>query len=222
MLFAIVAVCKQHLSGHFFLFSLHPFSGRMSYHLGCCRLWSDFVAGLAKSVNCSADTPMAGKGTSVVIPGGKLLGNFGATETTALPNVSHFGQLGSTLLHAEPQKSYSIGTCNLMISAHTLKTSIRPEAEQEILYKLKSGFRQGLWPVLNLQDPVGHLEMPSRAAENASQTQLLDGLSSALTAVNSGKGSSLLQGVAYIRCTFLQPVSADICFCKQVKLLYSV
>ncbi|KAL3151781.1 hypothetical protein ABBQ38_012755 [Trebouxia sp. C0009 RCD-2024] len=150
--------------------------------------------GLAKSINCSADTPMAGKGTSVILPGAKLLGNFGATESTALPT-SHFGQLGSTLLHAEPQKSYGIGTCNLMISAHTLKTPIRPEAEQEILFKLKSGFRQGLWPVLHLQDPVGHLEMPSRAAENASKTQLLDGLKSALTAANSGRGSSLLQGV---------------------------
>lgn len=160
-----------------------------------CRLWGEFVADLAKSVNCSADTPTAGKGTNVIIPGSKLLGKFDAKEATELPNTTHFGQLGSTLLHAEPQKSYSIGTCNLMISAHTLKTPIRPEAEQEILFKLKSGFRQGLWPVLHLQDPVGHLEMPSRAAENASKTQLLDGLNSALTAVNSGRGSALLQGV---------------------------
>lgn len=167
---------------------------------------------------------MAGKGTSVIIPGAKLLGNFGATESTAPLSASHFGKLGSTLLHAEPQKSYSIGTCNLMISAHTLKTPIRPEAEQEILFKLKSGFRQGLWPVLHLQDPVGHLEMPSRAAENASQTQLLDGLKSALTAVNSGRVSSLLQGVQRLPTCSLRyalPHSqyVQISLCKQVNLL---
>ena len=159
-----------------------------------CRLWGEFVADLSKSVDCSEDTPTAGKGTNVIIPGGRLLGRFEANEATDLHNATHFGELGSTLLHAEPQKSYGIGTCNLMISAHTLRTPIRPEAEQEILFKLKSGFRQGLWPVLHLQDPVGHLEMPSRAAENASKTQLLDGLNTALSAVSSGRGSSLLQG----------------------------
>lgn len=208
MLITILAVCKQHQSVVLFFTQV-----LRRYHLACCRLWGEFVTGLAKSINCSADTPMAGKGTSVILPGAKLLGNFGATESTALPT-SHFGQLGSTLLHAEPQKSYGIGTCNLMISAHTLKTPIRPEAEQEILFKLKSGFRQGLWPVLHLQDPVGHLEMPSRAAENASKTQLLDGLKSALTAANSGRGSSLLQGVqrlptCRLRSTAPQSVRAD-------------
>ena len=158
-------------------------------------MWGEFVADLSSSVDCSADTPSAGKGANVIIPGGKLLGKFDASEATDLHNATHFGELGSTLLHAEPQKSYGIGTCNLMISAHTLKTPIRPEAEQEILFKLKSGFRQGLWPVLHLEDPVGHLEMPSRGAENASKAQLLDGLNNALSAVNSGRVSSLVQGV---------------------------
>lgn len=159
-----------------------------------CRIWGEFISDLSKSVDCSADTPSAGQGTSVLIPGGKLLGKFDATEATDLHNAAHFGELGSTLLHAEPQKSYGIGTCNLMVSAHTLKTPIRPEAEQEILFKLKSGFRQGLWPVLHLGDPVGHLEMPSKGAENASKAQLLDGLNIALSSVQSGQGSSLLQG----------------------------
>lgn len=165
-------------------------------------MWGEFIADLSRSVDCSADTPSAGKGASVTIPGGKLLGKFDANEATDLHNATHFGELGSTLLHAEPQKSYGIGTCNLMISAHTLKTPIRPEAEQEILFKLKSGFRQGLWPVLHLEDPVGHLEMPSKAAENASQAQLLDGLNIALSAVTSGRDSSLLQGAPCDQCNF--------------------
>ena len=162
-------------------------------------MWADFVADLSKAVDCSTDTPTAGKAKGV-IPGSKLLGKFQANGEAHHENDRHFGELGSTLLHAEPQKSYGIGTCNLMISAHTLKTPIRPEAEQEILFKLKSGFRQGLWPVLHLGDPVGHLEMPSRAAENASQKQLMEGLQMAWTAINSDRGSPLLQGRLSLQC----------------------
>ena len=166
----------------------------VSLSFAFCRLWDEFVSDLSKSIDCSADAAVEGKAGKVVIPGGNLLGKFQASQATDLHNANHFGDLGTTLLHAEPQKSYGIGTCNLMISAHTLKTPIRPEAEQEILFKLKCGFRQGLWPVLHLDDPVGHLEMPSRGAENASQKQLLEGLQTALSAVHSGRGLSLLQG----------------------------
>ena len=167
----------------------------VSLTFALCRLWDEFISDLSKSVDCSADAAVEGKAGKVVIPGGKLLGKFQPSKATDLHNANHFGELGMNLLHAEPQKSYGIGTCNLMVSAHTLKTPIRPEAEQEILFKLKCGFRQGLWPVLHLDDPVGHLEMPSRAAENASQKQLLEGLQTALSAVNSGRGLSLLQGM---------------------------
>lgn len=158
-----------------------------------CRKWSEFVKDLAPSIECMSNTGIPGKNSRAPVPGSKLFSTFQASEAQR-GGASHFTELGGLLMHTQHGSSTVFGTCNVMVSSQTLRTQARPEATEEILFKLTNGYNKGLWPVLHLDEPSDHLVMPSDAADHASRKYLGGRLQQASSTINSGEGASLLPG----------------------------
>ena len=148
------------------------------------------------------NTGLTGKAARSVIPGSKLLSSFQPAADRQVNNAGYFEELGSQLLQGAQQgASATFGICPVLVSAQTLRTQARAAATQEIIYKLSSGYNKGLWPALHRDEPAANLVMPSDAADNASQRQLVTILRQAVATVNNGRGASLLPGTAPI-CLF--------------------
>lgn len=169
-------------------------------HGFACRKWDSFVAELAPSIECIATTGLSGKGSRTIVPGNRLLGKFQTPDPAEHDNSSHFTELGSMLMQGQGT-SVKFGTCNVMVSSQTLRTQIRQQAVQEILFKLSHGYNKGLWPVLHKEDPSANLVMPSDAADNASRKQLVSTLKQAISNITSGRASNLLGTTLPLCCT---------------------
>ncbi len=163
-----------------------------------CRDWNDFVKDLAPSIECMSNTGIPGKNSRAPVPGSKLFSAFQATEASEREGAKQFTELGALLMHAQHSQTSAFGTCDVMVSSQTLRTTARPAATEEVLYKLSSGYNKRLWPVLHVDEPSENLVMPSDAADHASRKYLVGCLQKASSAINSGNGASLLPGKARV------------------------
>jgi len=161
-----------------------------------CRKWNEFLKDLAPSIECMSNTGIPGKNSRAPVPGSKLFSAFQATGASEREGARQFTQLGALLMHAQHSQTSAFGTCDVMVSSQTLRTTARPAATEEVLYKLSSGYNKRLWPVLHVDEPSENLVMPSDAADHASRKYLVGCLQKASAAIDSGDGASLLPGKA--------------------------
>ena len=188
------------MAAHFFLVAeaMFDLSGTL-----LCRKWSEFLKDLAPSIECMSNTGIPGKNSRAPVPGSKLFSAFQATGASEREGARQFTELGALLMHAQHSQTSAFGTCDVMVSSQTLRTTARPAATEEVLYKLSSGYNKRLWPVLHVDEPSENLVMPSDAADHASRKYLVGCLQKASSAINSGDGASLLPGKAGV-CVVIQ------------------